>query len=434
MAPARSRSPLPTARAVALSLLHEVLGRRRPLDDVLEHHAALGALEPRDRGFARLLVATTLRRLGQIDAALAACLDKPLTPRARATENVLRLGAAQILFLGTPSHAAVGETVALAQGPLRSYAGLVNAVLRRLARDAAALAEGELRRNTPDWLWQSWAQAYGEPATQAIATAHLAEPPTDLSVKADPAAWAARLEAELLPTGSVRRRSASGIADLPGYAEGAWWVQDAAAALPARLLGEVGGRTILDLCAAPGGKTAQLATAGARVMAVDRSASRMARLVENLSRLKLTAETVVADATQWQPPAPAEGVLLDAPCSATGTIRRHPDVAHLKAPEDVTRLQPVQDRLLDAAAAALAPGGTLVYCVCSLQPEEGPQRIAAFLSRHPGMVRQPVAAREVGGLAELISTEGDLRTLPCHLASAGGMDGFYAARLVQSAC
>lgn len=435
MALTHRRSPPATGRAVALSLLHEVLNHHRPLDDALEHHDAFAALEGRDRGFARLLVATVLRRLGDIDAAVAACLDKPLTPRARAAENILRLGAAQILFLGTPPHAAVAETVNLAQGPLRPYGGLINAVLRRLVREAPALQpgleEGAERRNTPDWLWRSWIDAYGEPVAQAIARVHLVEPPTDLTAKANAAAWAARLDAELLATGSLRRHGATGIADLPGFAEGAWWVQDAAAALPARLLGDLRDRAILDLCAAPGGKTAQLAAAGARVTAVDRSAPRLARLAANLDRLGLSAETVAADATQWQPPAPADGVLLDAPCSATGTIRRHPDVARLKTPADVTRLQPAQDRLLDAAGSALVAGGTLVYCVCSLQPEEGPHRIAAFLARHPDFVRRPITADEVGGLDELVTEAGDLRTLPCHLASQGGMDGFYAARLVK---
>lgn len=431
MAPRAPRPPPPAARAVALSLLHEILDRRRPLDDALEHHGTLGELEGRDRAFARLLVATVLRRLGEIDAALAACLERPLTPRARGCQNILRLGAAQLQFLGTPAHAAVGETVALARGPLGAYAGLVNAVLRRLVRDAPAAAADAGRANTPDWLWQSWEGAYGEPTARAIAAAHLVEPPTDFTVKADPGGWAVRLEAELLPTGSLRRRSASGIADLPGFAEGAWWVQDAAAALPARLLGEVRGRQVLDLCAAPGGKTAQLASAGAVVTAVDRSASRMARLRANLVRLALTATTIVADAAEWQPPAPADLVLLDAPCSATGTIRRHPDVARLKTPEDVARMTPVQDRLLDAALAALKPGGTLVYCVCSLQPEEGPQRIAAFLSRRAGVGRRPITPGELGGLSELLTADGDLRTLPCHLAAQGGMDGFYAARLVK---
>lgn len=421
-----------TARAVALSLLHEVLHHRRALDDALEHHEALAQLEARDRGFARLLIVTVLRRLGQIDAAVAGCLDKPLTPRARASENIFRLGAAQIQFLGTPPHAAVGETVALAQGPLRPYSGLINAVLRRLSCQTPVVADSG-RRNTPDWLWESWAAAYGEATTRAIAAAHLEEPPTDFTVKADAANWAERLEAELLPTGSLRRRSASGITDLPGFADGAWWVQDAAAALPARLLGDLRGRRVLDLCAAPGGKTAQLAAAGAQVTAIDRSAGRLERLAANLRRLGLQAETVVADATEWRPGTPVERILLDAPCSATGTIRRHPDVARLKSKDDVIRLQPVQDRLLDAAMAALAPGGTLVYCVCSLQPEEGPQRIAAFLSRYPEMTRQPISAGEVGGLGELLTVDGDLRTLPCHLATQGGLDGFYGARLLKTA-
>ena len=238
--------------------------------------------------------------------------------------------------------------------------------------------------------------------------------------------WAARLDATLLPTGSLRRPLGGAVRDLPGYAEGAWWVQDAAAALPARLLGDVAGATVIELCAAPGGKTAQLAAMGAKVIAVDRGPDRLARLVENLNRLGLAAETVRADAREWRPAEAAPFVLLDAPCTATGTIRRHPDVARLKQPADVARLAALQDRLLDAAAAMLAPGGALVYCVCSLLPEEGPARIAALLGRQPDLARESVTLE---ALPEVINDAGELRSLPSHLAESGGLDGFYAARL-----
>jgi 16S rRNA (cytosine967-C5)-methyltransferase len=239
-----------------------------------------------------------------------------------------------------------------------------------------------------------------------------------------------RLDAALLPTGSLRRPAAAGpVEELPGFAEGAWWVQDAAAALPARFLGPVAGKRVIDLCAAPGGKTAQLAAAGARVAAVDRSAKRLERLTENLARLDLAAETVAADAALWRPTEPAAAVLLDAPCTATGTIRRHPDVPWLKGPQDLAKLVPLQDRLLAAATAMTEPGGTLVYCVCSLQPEEGPERIAALLAAGAPVERVPIAPREVGGLDELLTPLGELRSLPCHLAERGGLAGFYAARL-----
>jgi 16S rRNA (cytosine967-C5)-methyltransferase len=420
-------------RATALALLGAVLRDRQPLDEALAEHRGLAGLEARDRAFARLMVATTLRRLGQIDALIARCLDRPLKPRAAQVQNLLRLGACQLVFLGTPAHAAVSTAVALA-GRLRpgGYKGLVNAVLRRLAREGGALAEGQdaARLDTPDWLWASWQATYGARTTRAIAEAHLADPPLDLSVKGDAAAWAERLGARILPGGTLRLPPGTGdVAKLPGYHDGAWWVQDAAAALPVRLLGPVAGRQVIDLCAAPGGKTAQLAAAGARVTAVERSEARLARLSENLARLGLAATTVAADAAVWRPAAPAEAVLLDAPCSATGTLRRHPDIAHLKGPNQIAALAALQDKLLTAALEMVKPGGRLVYAVCSLQPEEGPERIARLLAGGAPVGRAPIDRSELPGLPDMITGEGDLRILPCHLAAEGGMDGFYACRL-----
>lgn len=432
--PADARTE-PKPRAIALDLLQAVLHRRRPFDEALADHPDLPRLAPRDRGFVRLLTATTLRRLGQIDRVLDRCLERPLPRRAGATRDLLRLGACQLLFLRTAPHAAVDSavTLAAARGGEAGFKGLINAVLRRIGREGdAILAEvGDGRANTPDWLWRSWSAAYGEETATAIAAAHLEEPPLDITVKADPDQWAERLDAVLLPTGSLRRPAAAGpIEELPGFAEGAWWVQDAAAALPARFLGPVAGRRVIDLCAAPGGKTAQLAAAGARVVAVDRSAKRLERLTENLARLDLDGvETVAADAALWRPAEPADAVLLDAPCTATGTIRRHPDVPWLKGPKDLEKLVPLQDRLLTAAVAMTAAGGTLVYCVCSLQPEEGPERIAALLASGAPVERMPIAPDEVGGLVELLTPQGELRSLPCHLADRGGLAGFYAARL-----
>ena len=426
-----SPSPIESARAVALDILGAVLGDRRPLDEALAGHGDLARLDTRDRAFARLLVATTLRRLGQIDGLMEHCLERPLGAKAGRIRGILRLGICQLVFLGTAPHAAVDGAVSLV-GKNRPFRGLVNAVLRRIAREGAsggqALVAGHdaARLNTPDWLWQAWTEAYGETTARAIAEAHLAAPPLDFTVKAEPAAWAARLDAQPLPGGSLRRPLGGAIEDLPGYDDGAWWVQDAAAALPARLLGEVAGATVIDLCAAPGGKTAQLAAAGARVVAVDRDKGRLTRTRKNLNRLGLDAETVRADAVTWRPPSPAPFVLLDAPCTATGTIRRHPDVARLKQAGDVERMTVLQGRLLDAAYPMVAPGGVLVYCVCSLQPEEGPEAIAAFLSRQPEMVRESVT---VEGLAEAVTERGELRTLPCHWPQWGGLDGFYAARL-----
>jgi 16S rRNA (cytosine967-C5)-methyltransferase len=431
-----SMSLTPSARSVAIDLIGTVLRRKRPLDDAIEDNVDMTALAARDRAFARLLVATVLRRLGQIDALIAHCLNTPLPPRAAVVHDMLRLGIAQLLFLRTPAHAAVATTVDLAEARgFLSHKGLLNAVLRRLSIEGPALAEAQdaARLDTPDWLWQAWARAYGEDGARAIATAHLKEAPLDLTVRGDPQGWAKLLEAQILPTGTLRRVSGGAITALPGYAEGAWWVQDAAAAIPARLFGDIAGKRVIDLCAAPGGKTAQLAVAGAIVTAVDRSQRRLDRLIANLNRLDLSVEAITADAAVWQPRGKAAGVLLDAPCTATGAIRRHPDVPHLKSPDDVARLAIVQERLLAAASEMLEPGGTLVYCTCSLEVEEGPQQIARFLARGGPFARAPIRPGEVGGLAELLTEEGDLRTLPSHFSELDGIDGFYAARLVRKA-
>jgi 16S rRNA (cytosine967-C5)-methyltransferase len=421
-----------SARALALDVLGRVLGRGLPFDEIFAGHPRLGGLETRDRAFARLLATTVLRRLGQIDAVLQAFVERP--PKDIRIRNLLRLGAAQLLFLGTPAHAAVGESVALATGREAYARGLVNAVLRRVAGEGPGLLAGQdaARLNTPDWLWRSWAAAFGEAQARAVAEAHGHEPPLDLSVKNDPEHWARRLDATVLAGTTLRRPAGGAIEDLPGFKAGAWWVQDAAAALPARLLGEVAGARVIDLCAAPGGKTAQLAGVGARVTAVEISDRRAARLRDNLARLQLEAEVVIADALTWRPAAPAPFVLLDAPCTATGTIRRHPDIAWHKTPEDVARMAELQGRLLAAAVEMLAPGGTLVYAACSLQPEEGPEVVAKVLAAGLPLEQVPVAAEEVG-LAVEITPEGAVRTLPCHLPDQGGLDGFFIARLTKTA-
>ncbi len=433
--PAQHVTEPPSARGVAVDLIGAVLRRKRPLDDAIDDSHEMSALAPRDRAFARLLVATVLRRLGQIDALIAHCLNTPLPPRAAMVHDMLRLGIAQLLFLRTPPHAAVATSVDLAgvRG-FPTYKGLVNAVLRRLSLEGPGLvAEQDAPKlDTPQWLWEVWRAAYGDDTARAIATAHLKEAPLDISVRGNAKEWAQRLEASLLPTGTLRRNSGGAIMSLPGYQEGAWWVQDAAAAIPATLLGPIVGKRVIDLCAAPGGKTSQLAAAGGTVTAIDRSPRRLQRLKANLARLHLEAECLVADAAAWQPPELSLYVLLDAPCTATGAIRRHPDVPHLKTPDDVARLAAVQEKLLDSAIRMLAPGGTLVFCTCSLEPEEGARQIARVLAQGAPVSRRPVAPEEVGGLRECITAEGDLRTLPCHLAEIDGLDGFFAARLVRT--
>jgi 16S rRNA (cytosine967-C5)-methyltransferase len=404
-----------------------VLLQRRPLDGALAAHAGLARLSSRDRAFARLLAVTVLRRLGEIDATLKAFLNRPIQPSAARVMNAIRLGAAQRLFLDTPPHAAVDTTVGLLGGRFAGFKGLANAVLRKIDRvpdDVDAT-----RANTPAWLWRSWVETYGETTAAAIAEAHMAEPPLDISVANHAGEWAAKLEATVLPTDSLRRPIGGEPAALPGFAEGGWWVQDAAAALPARLLGDVAGKRVIDLCAAPGGKTAQLAAAGGKVTALDRSGMRMARLSENMARLGLHVDMVEADATAWRPDAPADAVLLDAPCTATGTIRRHPDIARIKKPKDVAAVAAVQDRLLQAAVEMTAPGGRLVYATCSLQPEEGPDRIAALLDGGAPVRLDPISAIELPGLSDAIQQDGTVRTLPCQWRERGGIDGFFIARL-----
>jgi 16S rRNA (cytosine967-C5)-methyltransferase len=426
--------PAATARHVALDLIGAVLGRERPLDEAIDDSSGMAKLSLRDRAFARLLVATVLRRLGQIDALIGDCLANPLPPRAAQVHDILRLGISQLLFLHTPPHAAVATSVDLAQSRgFPAHKGLVNAVLRRLSLEGAGriATQDAARLNTPTWLWQSWTRHYGQEVARAIATAHLREAPLDLTLRVNANGWCESLAATPLPTGTLRRAGGGAVSSLPGYAEGAWWVQDAAAALPARLFGNVAGMQVIDLCAAPGGKTAQLADAGAFVTAIDRSSRRLERLVANLKRLSLPAATVAADALSWRPDQPADAVLLDAPCSATGAIRRHPDVPHLKRPADIVRLATIQDRLLRAAVEMLRPGGVLVYCTCSLEPEEGPQRVDALLRSGAPVARVPVSADEIDMPADWLTEDGDLRTLPFHLAEYDGVDGFFGARLVK---
>lgn len=416
------------ARAAALDLLTAALSRRAGLDEGLTH-PALAALAPRDRAFARALVMATLRRLGTIDQALQERVQKPPPDRV---VQILRLGAAQLFVLKTPAHAAVSSAVDLAQANKQSQAfkGLVNAVLRALTREPPNLDDPE--RLAPPWLFARWQAAFGADAAREIAALIAEEPATDLSLK-DPALAAeltAAVEGEMLPGGSVRTSRRGDVATWPGFAEGGWWVQDAAAAIPARLLGVRPGETALDLCAAPGGKTLQLAAAGAKVTAVDKSAPRLKRLSENLARTGLAAEMVTADAAAWKTTRSFDAVLLDAPCSATGTFRRHPDVLWAAKPSDVPSLAAVQARLLDAAAARVKPGGRLVYCVCSLETEEGEAQVAGFMQRNADFAIEPVASGEGGTPEASVRADGTLRILPHH--RPGGLDGFYVARLRRS--
>ena len=444
--PQRPETPEPSppglaARVAATRAVAEALTLCRPLDE----RFAAGALFPggghdsRDPALARSIATVALRRLGTIRKALARRLEKGMPKRSGMLEWTLIVGAAQILFLEAPDHAAVDLAVRAARADPASapYAALANAVLRAIARerDTILAASDPLDDDTPAWLAQRWRAAFGEATARAIAAAHRSEPTLDISVKSDAPGWARRLGGIVLPTGSVRLDARTPVAELDGYAEGEWWVQDAAAALPARLIGAKAGMRVVDLCAAPGGKAAELAAAGARVTTVDRSAERLKLLAANFERLRLHSAIAVADALSFEAE-PFDAALLDAPCTATGTIRRHPDVAWTKRASDLASLVNIQAQLLDKAIALTKPGGRIVYCVCSLEPEEGEAQIAAVLRRNPDVRRSPVAAEEIGGLAECVTPLGDMRTLPCHLWSEdtrrSGLDGFFAARLMKA--
>lgn len=420
-------------RTAAFELLAAVLDHKRLLDDALEQSPAFAKLAERDKGLAALLARTVLRRLGEIDAIIRAFLEKPLGRKGHEVGHVLRIGLAQLLFLEMPEHAAVDTAVDLCTGSaLAPYRKLANAVLRRAQREGREVLAtlDPARVNTPEWLWAAWAATYGEDTARAIALQHLEEPPLDLTVKDDPAHWAETLKGRLMPTGAVRLVNHKGsVTALEGFAEGAWWVQDMAAQLPARLLGQVRDMDVVDLCAAPGGKTLELAAQGARVTAVDRSDKRLDRVRQNLARTGLRATLVAADAETWRPAMLADAALLDAPCSATGTARRHPDVPRLKTQADVLKLADLQARLLAATVQMVRPGGLIVYCTCSLQREEGEAQIEALLKSGLPVTLDPIKPSEAGALSAVVTREGYLRTLPCHLAEQGGMDGFFAARL-----
>lgn len=399
------------ARAAAVAMLDAVLGEGRMLAE-----AAGPDLLPEDRARALRLAAAALRRLEPAERALAAHLRK--RPPLRAM-NILRLAVVE-RSLGAPGHGVVNAAVEIARAGRKTahLAGLVNAVLR-------AVPEGPLPgvQKLPRWLRQPLVHAWGREAVAGIEAAHAAEPPLDLTLRPGMEAP----EGEALPTGSLRLAAGGQVSALPGYASGGWWVQDAAAALPARLLDARPGERVLDLCAAPGGKTLQLAAAGASVVALDVSEARLARLRENLARTGLTAEVVAADALDWQPGAAFDAILLDAPCSATGTIRRHPDLPFVKDGSDLPGLVALQARLIDRALGWLKPGGRLVFATCSLLPEEGEAQLSGALARHPGLAVERV---DLPGADPAWATEaGGLRTRPDHWAERGGMDGFFMARL-----
>jgi len=415
------------ARLVAGVLLNAALEKRAGMDEALAQSPAKDLAGP-DRAFARAVAMAALRRLGEIDQILDRRLQKaPPAP----VRTILRIALAQTLVLETPAFAAVSTAVKLAErdAKTRPYKNLVNAVLRGVGRDGPGLTTAE--SNLPDWLAARWKGAYGEAALVGLALATRDEPATDLSAKpgVDLAVLAQDVEGELLPGGTVRTGKRGDVAAWPGFDAGDWWVQDAAAAVPARLLGARPGETVLDMCAAPGGKTLQLAAAGAEVTALDRSPARLKRLKQNFDRTGLPVEVVAVPAEDWEDERTFDAVLLDAPCTATGTYRRNPEVLRATRPAEVAKLADVQHRLLDVAADKVKPGGRLVYCVCSLEREEGETQVIAFLRRNPAFRTVAAVPSEVGAPDEALTPEGWLRILPSQWAERGGVDGFFVAKL-----
>ena len=432
------------AREAAVVLLHNVMTNRRPFDELLaqaDKVQELANLSKADRGFARAIAATALRRHGQLLDVIGQFMEKGIPDRSGPLREILLGAAAQLLFLDSPPHAVLNIAVQQVKRDhnSRRYDKLANAVLRRVAEQGPAIIKQQDagRLNTPNWLWNSWCKAYDKQTAKYIAEAHLHQAQLDLSVQKDPEYWAKITGGTLLPTGSLRLRHKGRIENIEGFDDGAWWVQDAAAALPAKLLGDIKGKRVADLAAAPGGKTAQMLAMGAKVTALDWSVGRLKRLQENLERLEMEADIVCGDILDWEPEEKFDAILLDAPCSSTGTIRRHPDLPYLKRQSDVAELARIQANLLDKALEFVKPGGTLVYCTCSLQPEEGEQQIAALLKRNKAVKLDTIKPDELFGRADWISEQGTLRTLPHHRPfdksghkKAGpGMDGFFAARL-----
>ena len=416
------------SRRVALDILNDIFFRSKSMDEGFDRARDFVKLEPRDRAFVRLLVSTVLKRVKQMDEAIGKLLKDPLSElRPPQLVNIFRLGIAQFAFLETPAHAAVDTCVEMAG----KQKGLVNAVMRRLTREGFTHidARDAGRLNTPDWLWAQWMNDYGVETALDIAAANLDEAPVDFTVKNAPDAWAQKLEATLLPTGSLRKPSSGFIPDLAGYNDGEWWVQGASAALPAKVFSDLKSKTVIDLCAAPGGKTAQMAMAGAHVIALDRSADRMKRLEENMARLKLNVEIVIADGAHWKPKQKVDAVLLDAPCTATGTVRHQPDVLNAKTPKDQEKMIALQRFLMTNAFYMLKEGGEMVYCTCSLQKDEGERQTDWFLAQ--GLAVKLVSI-EWPEISEILTPRGEIRCLPSYWKDKGGMDGFYVAKFVRN--
>lgn len=428
------------ARSVALMILTDVLHRKLQLDQIWPTHADYNALADSDRAFCRLLVMIILRHKGALERVITAHLDQS-DPLPHSLMHILSIGAAELLILRKSPYAAVNSCVDLVELPLQKYRKLVNAIMRRISEypHDITLDETNIIENLPSWLWQDWERDYGREKSLAMIRACLNEPATDICLKSglDSTAWAEKLNATILPTGALRVQNPTGrIEDWYGFEEGAWWIQDAAASLPVALLDAdfLAQKNVIDLCAAPGGKTMQLLDKGAIVTAVDRSAKRLLKLDENCARLgfhdQMQGRVIVADGANYTPKNKTDIVLIDAPCSATGTLRRHPELKYLKNPDDIDRLRVTQERLLDQAATMLNENGLLIYITCSLQKNEGEQQIHDFMNRHNGQfeIFLPEKARQ-SAFAPMISPEGFIRITPDIWSDIGGLDGFFCAYL-----
>ncbi len=428
-------NPQADNRKQALLILKEVLDNGATLENAFDKHSK--GISPVDKRFMRHLTTTTIRHLGQLDCIIDHCTKTKLGNTQTAVRHVLRLGICQLLFTEIPAHAAVNTAVNLMDKSigkkLRYLKNTVNAVLRKVDREREELLKkyGNSRHNIPKWILNRWDTRYGKETVKEIINQILQEAPLDLALlpQAQLDEWAIKLKAEKLPLGGLRIKNAGNIRDLPGYEDGMWWVQDLAAQLPAHLLGAGKGDKLLDICAAPGGKTLQSVASGLKVTAVDISKRRLERLHENLRRLSLNAEIIETDILKFEPKKQWQYILVDAPCSSTGTIRRHPEILWSYREDKIKSLAILQQKMLDKAAQLLAPGGTLIYCTCSMEIEEGPGQINALLERNSTLKRKGISASELPGLEQSILQTGDVQTLPHYFN--GGMDGFFISRLIK---
>lgn len=391
-------------------------------------------LSERDHSLIRMILMTSLRRRGDLEFILSSYLKKPKKKLKINIKAVLIIGAAQIIFMRVPNHAAVSTSVDLCKGDILYWKSLCNAILRKIAENSEILIKNIMDKNlnTPDWLWKKLISQYGPNIAKKISDSHLNEPPLDLAVKNNPEYWAKKLNGIIIAENAVRLYKSTPIKQIDSFDKGLWWVQDAAAQLPCHFLGEIAGKSVIDLCAAPGGKTAQLAAAGANVTAVEISPDRAEELKNNLLRLKLLSRVniVVKNILDWRPNHKADAVLLDAPCSSSGTIRRHPDIPWRKTEEDIKKLSDMQKNMLLAALQMAYPNAPIIYAVCSLHKEEG-EDIVEFACKN-GAKLDKIKNNELTSIPEAITQEGWVKTLPYMLKSKGGIDGFFIARFTST--